>query len=76
MSEQRVRYQSYLLRLWRVPGESGAWQASLEDPQTGERRGFASLDALCAFLRRQTGLAPEGGDEESEATIRSERGGI
>ena len=30
------------------------WRASLENPQTGERHGFASLDAMVAFLRRQS----------------------
>jgi len=33
-------------------GKTG-WQASLENAHTGERIGFASLDALFAFLRQQ-----------------------
>jgi hypothetical protein len=52
-------YRSYLLRLWRVPGEEIAtWRASLESPYTGERRGFAGLEELVAFLRRQMDLTP------------------
>jgi len=48
-------YQSYLLRLWRVneEGEEG-WRASLESAQTGERRGFATLDALFGYVRSLT----------------------
>jgi hypothetical protein len=52
-------YQSYLLRLWRVDaGESGV-QASLESTQTGERRGFANLEVMFDFLRRQIAAQPE-----------------
>jgi hypothetical protein len=76
MSKQRATYMSYLLRLWCVPGEGAVWQASLEDPQTGERRGFASLDELFTFLRRQMGLTPEVGGEKRNETMRSEQGGI
>jgi len=55
-AERSDDYQSYLLRLWRAPNRHNmAWRASLEDPHTGERRGFASLDALVAFLRERTG---------------------
>ena len=50
MSGERGRYVSYLLRLWQTRREGAlVWQASLESPTTGERRGFASLAELCAF---------------------------
>jgi hypothetical protein len=49
MEERPVEYFSYLLRMWRT-GEHSAWRASLEDPQTGERRGFGSLEALLSYL--------------------------
>jgi hypothetical protein len=40
-----------LLRLWSAGGaESAYWQASLDDPHTGERIGFGSLEDLFAFL--------------------------
>ena len=55
MEERPVEYFSYLLRMWRT-GEHSVWRASLEDPQTGERVGFGSLEALWAFLRRQAAL--------------------
>ena len=50
---ERHDYLSYLLRLWRVDKEEAVWRASLESPLTGERIGFASLDALFDFLRQQ-----------------------
>ena len=51
-----------MLRLWQVEGEGGAiWRASLEDARTGERRGFSSLEALVAWLRKETGCAGEDG---------------
>jgi hypothetical protein len=58
VSEQERRYLSYLLRLWQVEsGGSLVWRASLEDARTGERRGFASIDVLLVFIRRQTSTA-------------------
>ena len=50
----RSRYLSYLLRLWQTTSQGQSqWQASLERPGTGERQGFASLQALFAFLEAQ-----------------------
>ncbi len=47
-------YRSYLLRLWCDGREATAcWQASLDDPHTGERIGFGSLEDLFAFLVEQ-----------------------
>ena len=82
MSEQR-RYLAYLLRLWqdsaghtscgehppadRAQCSRPLWRASLESPRSGERRGFASLDELFAFLEKEIGQgdpdpeAPDGG---------------
>jgi hypothetical protein len=58
MSERRRGYVSYLLRLWQVEATDGApWRASVESPQTGERRGFASLAELLAFLKKEIGEA-------------------
>jgi hypothetical protein len=56
MNGERPAYRSYLLRLWRArASEGGAWRASLQDPHTGERRGFADLSQLLAFLEQQLG---------------------
>jgi hypothetical protein len=56
MTEPR-RYRAYLLRLWQTEGDDGRpiWRAALEDARSGERRGFADLAALCAFLEAQLG---------------------
>jgi hypothetical protein len=61
-SEQGRRYVSYLLRLWQVLSKDGlVWRASLEHASTGERRGFACLADLFAFLEQET--APVDEDE-------------
>lgn len=51
--ESQPAYFSYLLRLWRE-GNGGevVWRAYLEDAQTREQHGFASLEELVAFLSR------------------------
>jgi len=55
MTSQRPGYQAYLLRLWQVHnGEEDHWHASLQDARTGERHGFAGLEALFEFLRAKT----------------------
>jgi hypothetical protein len=46
-------YLAYLLRLWRVrQGGASEWMASLESTSTGERQGFASLEAMVAYLNQ------------------------
>jgi hypothetical protein len=52
-------YRSYLLRLWQVStAEPSSWRMSLEDVRTHERRNFASLEQLFAFLIEETGAPP------------------
>ena len=54
MSAHPKRYLAYLLRLWQADQNGNpVWRASLEDPRTGERRGFASLQSLIDFLNEQ-----------------------
>ena len=57
------RYCAFLLRFWEVrsrkPGEPVNWRFSLEDPHSGERRGFPDLDSLFDFLQAQTCEAGE-----------------
>jgi len=49
-------YKSYLLRLWRESGVGpGHWRASLQDSESNERMGFATLEQLFRYLRQQTG---------------------
>jgi hypothetical protein len=60
----RQRYLSYLLRLWQTSDEGEqVWQASLETPGTGERRGFGSIADLFDFLQDQTESKDEGSDD-------------
>jgi len=64
-------YLVYLMRLWPAgEGRPQAWRASLENPHTGERHGFADLSALTAFLQEETAALPEAataqGPEASE----------
>jgi hypothetical protein len=41
----------YVLRLWQVDGPQGSdWRASLENPGTGQRIGFASLEQLFGYV--------------------------
>ena len=57
------RYRAYLLRLWETgsldSGRGVTWRFSLEDPRTGEKRGFADLEGLVAFLESETGEEQE-----------------
>ncbi len=56
---KQAGYRSYLLRMWQTgDGKECAWSASLEQPGTQERRGFATLDDLFDFLRNQTAPRP------------------
>lgn len=59
------RYRAYLLRLWQEQAASSeraaVWRLMLEDPKTGQRRGFDGLESLLAFLRAEMGET-RGGD--------------
>jgi hypothetical protein len=62
-------YYSYLLRLWQVKkDEEQEWRASLENVETGEKHGFASLEELFAFLKQVSiyinGTSDEGGHNQ------------
>jgi hypothetical protein len=53
MSGNPATYRSYLLRLWREANhEAPVWRASLEDPISGERMGFANVGELFVFLQQ------------------------
>jgi hypothetical protein len=77
MVGKQQKYLSYLLRLWAVMVDGQpAWRASLENAQTGQQRGFASLAQLMAFLEAELAAAGTGeevplaasgeGDEEGD----------
>lgn len=65
MVKQPPGYLSYLLRLWQSGSrDSAVWRASLENPMTGERLGFATLKELFIFLETQA--------EEIELQVRND----
>ena len=49
------RYRAFMLRCWEVrsPDPDGltTWRFGVEDPHTGQKHGFADLEALAAFLQ-------------------------
>ena len=56
MQEDPLRFV-HLLTMWcerpARPGQPALWRFSIENIRTGERRGFADLEALTVFLRAQ-----------------------
>ena len=52
--ERKENYHSYLLRLWKDDvvddAEKQDWHISLENPFTGERRRFVTLNDLFKYL--------------------------
>lgn len=55
MQGQSPRYMAYLVRLWQTRDDSEPhWHASIDCPHTAERRYFADLETLFAFLQAQT----------------------
>ena len=68
MDEQLTTSRSYLLRLWATGvADQQVWRASLEDVQSGERRGFANLEQLFVFLMEQTEHRGDAPDAQSTA---------
>jgi len=55
MSAPMPGYIAYLLRLWPAHDAQGmCWRASVQDVRTGQRQGFANLEALFEFLLDRT----------------------
>jgi hypothetical protein len=67
LSGEKRGYKSYLLRLWET-SENGqrVWRASLEPPGSRQRQGFASLEALFAFLEEQIDAPAQHDGENTE----------
>jgi hypothetical protein len=68
VTKEQAHYSSFLLRLWQAGGNGKpVWRASLENPQTGEHLGFASLKELFIYLEAQTGeIEPTSEDSRIE----------
>ena len=64
-SSEHLCYRAYILRLWQErpvsPAHPAVWRFSVEDPRTGQRRGFGSLEGLVAYLRTQMEAGEQGG---------------
>jgi len=55
MDTDQHTYRSYLLRLWRSKSDDTlSWYASLEDPVSGERKGFSDLRSMIEYLETET----------------------
>jgi len=54
MDNSNPGYRSFMLRLWIEQSNGNNWRFSLEDTQTGKRRGFASLIKLITYLDELT----------------------
>lgn len=57
--ESPLRYHTFILSLWAETGTEPLWRCSLENPHTGERRGFQSFDEIAAFLQGWTRRSQE-----------------
>lgn len=69
MNNQQTLSLSYLLRLWSTDAAGRqVWRASLEDVQTSERLGFATLEQLFVFLMQQTEQDGQTHDTQAPAT--------
>lgn len=75
LSSSNPSYHAYMLRFWseQQPGET-AWRFTLLDPNTGQRKGFQSLDALVNHLvtltsvdQTSTHAIPLKADDEQQA---------
>lgn len=71
MDNGRRRYLAYMLRLWEAGSDGNLdWRASLESPHTGERHGFANLEALFGFLEEKMDDQPQRKEQPSESNER------
>ncbi len=54
-SDRPPHYHAFLLRCWQERSQfndvPAVWRFSLENPQTGDRFGFTTLDAVIAALQ-------------------------
>jgi hypothetical protein len=62
MFDRPPHYRAYLLTVWeersRDPSLPRLWHFRLDDPRTGQRRGFADLQALMAALEQEMADRP------------------
>ncbi len=60
----QTNYSVFVLRIWQEKEPNWdrgfAWRFSLEDPNTGERKGFTSMEAMIDYLEQHTGRQSDG----------------
>ena len=59
MPKKLPRNYSYLLRVWEEDGVVRRWRFMLENPHSGEKRGFGSCEELTAFIETKLAREPE-----------------
>lgn len=58
--KKQAGYYSFLLRLWQVKENGGQeWRATLENVESGEKRGFTNVEDLLAYLSLVTAKMDE-----------------
>jgi len=54
MPDEESGYLAYMLRIWETKDrDASVWRTSLENPHTGARLSFATLEDLFAFLTKK-----------------------
>ncbi len=74
ISNDPLSYHVFVLRCWQEHSghpELNAWRFNLQDPGTGQHRGFATLEALLAFLTNQFGAQDVKCDMNGEQQVTS-----
>jgi len=66
MEEKKTDYRSFLLRIWIEQTNGNKWRFSLEDANTGKRKGFATLEKLIVYLEEFTNEVPDFSEEMNE----------
>lgn len=59
-------YYAYLIRLWRL-NNTAVWRATLQDPHTGQKYLFDSVESLFSFLNQQLDKTPSIPDHLTDA---------
>ena len=54
LEKKKTSYQVYVMRIWQEQATPPVWRFNLEDPNTGQRRGFSCLSELTAYLENLT----------------------
>jgi hypothetical protein len=68
--KKQAGYYSFLLRLWQVKEDGGQeWRATLENVESGEKRGFTNVEDLLAYLSQVTAKKYETADKGSLAEV-------